>query len=103
MMVIYWALFVYSWFHMVVLVYAKGIRVLGINIPINVPHIAERMGAFVLILLGETIISIMAQHVESSKEEELVTAYAVTMSFFVIVYCIGKLYFQCQPTEHELH
>ena len=101
-MIIYWALFVYSWFHMVVLVYLRWIRELGINIPINVPHIAERMGAFVLIILGETIISIMVQHVEA-KTDELVRAYTVTMSFFVIVYCIGKLYFQCQPTEHELH
>ena len=100
--VIYVILFIYSWFYMVVLVYAKCIRDLGVNIPINVPHIAERMGAFVLIILGETIISIMIQHVESTRDG-IITAYTVTMSFFLIVYCIGKLYFESQPTEYELH
>eukprot|EP00483_Globobulimina_turgida_P010379 UN10399 len=63
---------------------------------------AERMGAFVLIILGETIISIMVQHVESTKDG-IITAYSVTMSLFVIVYCIGKLYFESQPSEHEIH
>ena len=99
---IYTVLFVYSWCHMVVLVYTKCIRDQGINIPINVPHIAERMGAFVLIILGETIISIMVQHVEATING-ILTAYIITMSFFLIVYCIGKLYFESQPTEYELH
>eukprot|EP01084_Bolivina_argentea_P116441 206900_1 len=100
--VIYSVLFLYSWFHMAVFLYLHCIRDLGINIPINVPHIAERMGAFVLIILGETIISIMVQHVESTRNG-IITAYTVTFSFFVIVYCIGKLYFGSQPSEYELH
>eukprot|EP01084_Bolivina_argentea_P229618 387503_1 len=60
------------------------------------------MGAFVLIILGETIISIMVQHVESTKNG-IITAFSVTISFFVIVYCIGKAYFESQPSEYELH
>eukprot|EP01083_Nonionella_stella_P017941 50210_1 len=99
---IYCVLFTYSWSHIAVLVYAKCIRDFGVNIPINVPHLAERMGAFVLIILGETIISLMVQHVEQTPDGMLI-AYAVTMSWFCIVYCIGKLYFESQPTEHEIY
>jgi len=67
-----------------------------------VPHIAERMGAFVLIILGETIISIMIGHVEATPNGYL-TAFLVTFGFYVICYCIGKLYFDSQPSEHEIH
>ena len=82
--------------------YTKPIRELYINIPVHIPHIAERLGAFVLIILGETIISIMAQHV-GSNQEGILTTYGITMALFMIVYCVGKLYFESQPTEHELH
>eukprot|EP01083_Nonionella_stella_P017944 50216_1 len=100
--VIYSILFIYSWSHIAVLLYLQCIRNLGVNIPINVPHIAERMGAFVLIILGETIISLLAQHVKSTQDG-LFLAYAVTMAWFVIVYCIGKLYFESQPTNYEVY
>ena len=53
---VYGSLFGCSLVYMTMMVYLSCIRSLGINLPINVPHISERMGALVLIILGETII-----------------------------------------------
>merc|ERR1719229_682906 len=44
----------------------------------------------------------MVQHIDATRNG-IITAYSVTISMFIIVYCIGKLYFGSQPSEYELH
>ena len=77
------------------------------------PHIAERYGLFIMLILGESIISIMSADLgELNLEQEFVWAddgtppSQVLVVFVILVfymtYCIGRLYYDCQPSEEAI-
>lgn len=82
-----------------------------IAIPLNVPHISERYGLFVMIILGEALISVMTQETGKNLTEipddgEWYEAELIRIIFylmiFILTYYIGKLYFNCQPSEEAI-
>eukprot|EP00484_Ammonia_sp_Unknown_P021243 CAMPEP_0197041654 /NCGR_PEP_ID=MMETSP1384-20130603/18170_1 /TAXON_ID=29189 /ORGANISM="Ammonia sp." /LENGTH=590 /DNA_ID=CAMNT_0042472625 /DNA_START=62 /DNA_END=1834 /DNA_ORIENTATION=+ len=82
-----------------------------IAIPLNVPHIAERSGLFIMLILGESIISIMSADYGSVIFDSATTADGVppgeilvifVIMAFLFAYCIGRLYYDCQPPEEAI-
>lgn len=67
-------------------------------LPVNVAHIAERFGLFSMLILGESIISIITSHVGSFGIDGVVQIIFVAL-VFVLCFFIAKLYFECQPNE----
>jgi len=98
---IFGSMYLFSYIYMIIGVHINCIRHLGVNIPVNVPHVSDRLGEFLLIVLGETIIAIMVQHVNIKSSPHI--QYIVTISSFLICYGCGKLYFECQPSEEDIH
>ena len=84
-------------------------------IPINVTHIMERFGLFLLVILGEAIISVMTADVgaldlanitffATNQKPPDIALIAFILLNFLITYCIARLYYNCQPEEdHALY
>eukprot|EP01084_Bolivina_argentea_P140684 247271_1 len=66
---------------------------------IHVSHIAERFGLFVMLILGEAIISIMTSHIGAFNISSVIQII-FTILTFILCFFIGRLYFDCQPNEH---
>eukprot|EP01084_Bolivina_argentea_P076432 138520_1 len=84
-----------------------------VQIPLNVPHVSERFGLFIMIILGESIISVMNTNLgELNLEEEFAwkpdgtppsqILIAFVLLTFILSYCIARLYFDCQPNEESI-
>ena len=88
-------------------------------ISMNMPHIAERYGLLVMIILGESLISLMTAnigqldlHINTIKISHLWTTHTSTgadimeiiciLLTFILSYFIGRLYYECQPTEERI-
>eukprot|EP01083_Nonionella_stella_P096630 271703_1 len=84
-----------------------------IGIPLNVPHISERVGLFVMIILGESIISIMTSDLgeldleerfrfkaDGSPPSQILVVFVLLA--FVLSYSVARLYFDCQPSEESI-
>jgi len=99
----------------------RGARLLFLkkdNVHHNVPHVAERYGLFVMIILGESLISLMTadighldvdihtisgqdfwiRHNSKNTDSDLMQV-ALLLLVFVNSYLIGRLYYDCQPSE----
>jgi len=75
------------------------------NTPINVAHIAERYGLFIMLILGETLISLMGADlgdVNFADERTLIMVIFFIMTFLV-AYCIARLYYDSQPPEEQIY
>ncbi len=110
---VYTALFIFenaSWYIMCFSCFKCKPR---LQIPLNVPHISERYGLFIMIILGESIISVMNTNLgELNLEDEFVwkddgtppsqILIAFVLLTFVLSYCIARLYFDCQPNEESI-
>ena len=66
----------------------------------HIGHFVERLGLFVLIILGESIIASMMIKSNDTNKVVLVVFAIITFS---ISYCIGSLYYSTQPTPHRLN
>ena len=84
-----------------------------IALPLNVPHIAERYGLFIMLILGESIISIMGAELGDLNLEEKFEwdpdgappsqiLIVVMVLVFYLTYCIARLYYDCQPSEEAI-
>lgn len=85
-----------------------------LNLPLNVPHFAERNGLFVTLILGEAIIASMLADLEGdngfSMSETLdfsgqppdVIVLFLLLAAFLMTYMISRLYYDCQPPEEEI-
>ena len=83
-------------------------------IPINVDHIGERFGLFMLVILGEAIISVMTADVgaldlanltffaTNGKPPDIALIVYILLNF-LITYFIARLYYNGQPEEHALY
>ena len=102
----------------------RGARLLFVkrdNIHNNVPHIAERYGLFVMIILGESLISLMTADIgkldvnidtisvtdlwlrnNTKNTDSDLMQIALLLLVFVNSYLIGRLYYDCQPTEESI-
>eukprot|EP01083_Nonionella_stella_P169653 575774_1 len=69
---------------------------------LHVAHISERFGLFVMLILGEAIISITTSDVYGSFSYQGVFHIVFVIATFVMTFCIAKLYFDCQPTEEAV-
>ena len=85
---------------------AQWSRYYSIAIPVNVPHLTERLGLFTMLILGEAIISLMTADVDDETVNEsefgIFGWVAVWAIAFLITYSIGLLYFDSQPSEHAI-
>ena len=85
----------------------------NIAIPLNVPHIAERYGLFIMLILGESLISIMSTDLgdlglgeplvvpeDGSTPRQMQVLYVFVT--FLLAYMVGRLYYDCQPPEESL-
>ena len=78
-----------------------------ISIPVHVPHIVERFGLFVMLILGESIISLMTTEIDedtftNSTHFGPIGWIVVWALAFLITYSIALLYFDSQPSEHAI-
>merc|ERR1712087_639017 len=69
-------------------------------LPLHVSHLAEGLGLFVMIILGESIISIMS--VDYELTEEYITTIVLVFANFISCWMIGRLYYDCQPPEEDI-
>lgn len=76
-------------------------------IPINIDHVVDRTNAFIMITLGESILSAMIKYGaltedEKTRAEFRISTYYLCMAFvLVLAYSIGLLYYNIQPPRHE--
>jgi len=96
---VYTCIFVFSNFYLIDISFMKCVG--QVSIPLNIPHIAERFGLFVMLILGESIISLMTANLRT-ESIDMLKDYGLLIGAFIIVYAIGRLYFQCQPTEEQI-
>ena len=76
-------------------------------IPINIEQTKDRMGALMLIMLGETVLSItiiyneMKEKGEIFEDEESWSYYILLALVFLSIFMFALLYFNVQPTPSE--
>jgi len=82
-----------------------------VALPLNVPHISERYGLFVMIILGEALIAVMTADIGTLDLSEFMWKNGTPpdllkvfffLGIFVLSYCIGRLYYGCQPSEEAI-
>eukprot|EP01084_Bolivina_argentea_P140685 247272_1 len=76
---------------------------LKLALPLHVAHISERFGLFVMLILGEAIISLITIDMGQGS---LTTQSLLDVSFiigtFVMAFVIAILYFDAQPSEEDI-
>jgi len=73
-----------------------------IDLHANMPHMHERLELFVLIILGESIISIMTSIIGINSSLDYDVAVLLCVVTFVMSYCVLKLYQESQPPEEHI-
>ena len=90
----------------------KDLKEVAVALPLNVPHISERYGLFVMIILGEALIAVMTADIgtldlsqfewtDDGSPPDLLKVFFF-LGIFVLSYCIGRLYYGCQPSEEAI-
>eukprot|EP01083_Nonionella_stella_P096513 271363_1 len=91
-----------------------------LHMKVNIEHISERFGLFILIILGESIISILTTEIGDLDLKDIrfkadgtppdMVLIVFILLAFIMAYCIARLYYNCQPpaehieeTGHALH
>lgn len=114
---IYFILFLIEYF-------GRGARLFFLgkdNLHNNVPHVAERYGLFVMIILGESLISLMTADIgkldvdidsisftdfwirnNTKNTDSDLMLVVLLLLVFVNSYLIGRLYYDCQPSEEAI-
>jgi hypothetical protein len=72
-------------------------------VPVNIDHHAERDGCFVMVVLGEAVVSSAISMRNLSDSDALLThEYYTSMFFaFLMLFCLALLYFHVQPTRAQ--
>lgn len=70
-------------------------------VPINIDHVVDRTNAFIMITLGESLLSSMLKYGSLPAEARTSKLYACMAFVLVISFSIGLLYYNIQPPRHE--
>merc|ERR1719356_1118028 len=113
----------YFWIYFGIFIFEEILRFLmlavyngpmTLNLPLNVPHFAERNGLFVTLILGEAIIASMlsdlsgnngfsmSETLDFSGQPPDVIVLFLLLAAFLMTYMISRLYYDCQPPEEEI-
>mmetsp|Transcript_1160 Transcript_1160/g.2169 ORF Transcript_1160/g.2169 Transcript_1160/m.2169 type:complete len:597 (+) Transcript_1160:25-1815(+) len=68
------------------------------SLPINVEHMSERYGLFVMLMLGESVIAIVTDATKTRSQD-----WVIIFCGFLLVYTNKLLYFESQPHQPEQH
>lgn len=86
------------------------------NIPVSIPHIADRLGTWVMIIIGESIIQLLINPLplDSLLDRYIFSffgklswknlgAYLIWLVGLFYVFCLALEYFDIKPTNEHLH
>eukprot|EP01084_Bolivina_argentea_P163343 284183_1 len=101
---IYSGFFVFEYFSSVLewSIIDKETGQLRFALPLHIAHISERFGLFVMLILGESIISILSVSTFSDGGWALARDIMFVLATFWMTFMIGVLYYDSQPSEEEI-
>lgn len=68
------------------------------SIPINIVHYTDRVGGLVMLILGESVISITTMNMDGTFQGALLVSFG-----YLIIFSTKTMYFGGQPHDHGLH
>mmetsp|Transcript_3014 Transcript_3014/g.5670 ORF Transcript_3014/g.5670 Transcript_3014/m.5670 type:complete len:470 (+) Transcript_3014:270-1679(+) len=71
-------------------------------VPINIDHYADRLGAMVMVVLGESIVSAIINYNKLSESQRTTEYYEAMALTLLLTYAVGLIYFSLQPPR-DLH
>ena len=69
-------------------------------VPVNIEHTKDRLGVLVLVMLGETVISVTVFR-ERDNQEESSHCYSVVALSFLLIFMFTLLFFNMQPAPKD--